>query len=151
MRCRSFRRCKADDDSHFDNRMSMKRQVILTPNRIDEPALVAVRAMTGGMGAVVYFSGVVRGSEAGESIRAIEYEAFEEMARRQFELIFSEIERKWPIESIRLVHRLGVVLVNEASLWVEVIASHRGEAFDACQYLIDEMKCVVPIWKKPLC
>ena len=130
--------------------MSMKRQVILTSNRIDEAALVAVRTMTGGMGAAVCFSGVVRGSEAGESIRAIEYEAFEEMVRRQFELIFSEIERKWPIESVRLVHRLGVVPVNEASLWVEVIAPHRGEAFDACQYLIDEMKRVVPIWKKPL-
>ena len=130
--------------------MSMKRQVVLTPNRIDEAALVAVRAMTGGMGAAVYFSGVVRGSEAGDSIRAIEYEAFEEMVGRQFELIFSEIERKWPIESIRLVHRVGVVPVNEASLWVEVIAPHRGEAFDACQYLIDEMKRVVPIWKKPL-
>ena len=130
--------------------MSMKRQVILTPNRIDETALVAVRTMTGGMGAAVYFSGVVRGSEAGESIRAIEYEAFEEMVGRQFELIFSEIERKWPIESIRLVHRVGVVPVNEASLWVEVIAPHRGEAFDACQHLIDEMKRVVPIWKKPL-
>lgn len=130
--------------------MSMKRQVILNPNRIDEAALVAVRTMTGGMGAAVYFSGVVRGSEAGEPIRAIEYEAFEEMVRRQFELIFSEIERKWPIESIRLVHRLGVVPVNESSLWVEVIAPHRGEAFNACQHLIDEMKRVVPIWKKPL-
>lgn len=128
----------------------MKRQVILTPNRIDETALVAVRTMTGGMGAAVYFSGVVRGSEAGASIRAIEYEAFEEMVRRQFELIFSEIARKWPIESIRLVHRVGVVPVNEASLWVEVIAPHRGEAFNACQHLIDEMKRVVPIWKKPL-
>ena len=130
--------------------MSMKREVILTPNRIDEAALVAGRTMTSGMGAAVYFSGVVRGSEAGDSIRAIEYEAFEEMVRRQFELIFSEIERKWPVESIRLVHRVGVVPVNEASLWVEVIAPHRGEAFDSCQYLIDEMKRVVPIWKRPL-
>lgn len=130
--------------------MSMKRQVVLTPTLIDEASLVAGRTMTAGMGAAVYFSGVVRGSEAGDSIRAIEYEAFEEMVRRQFELIFLEIEGKWPIESIRLVHRLGVVPVNEASLWVEVIAPHRGEAFDACRHLIDEMKRVVPIWKKPL-
>jgi len=130
--------------------MSMKRQVSLTANPIDEPALLAGRTMTSGMGAAVYFSGVVRGSEAGQSIRAIEYEGFEAMVTRQFELIFTEIETKWPIESIRLVHRLGVVPVNEASLWVEVIAPHRGEAFAACQHLIDEMKRVVPIWKKPL-
>ena len=51
-------------------------------------------------------------------------------------------------ESVRLVHRVGVVKVNEPSLWVEVVAPHRGEAFAACQWLIDEMKRTVPIWKK---
>ena len=64
-------------------------------------------------------------------------------------LLFDEIEKRWPIESIRVVHRLGLVPVNEPSLWVEVIAPHRGEAFAACQWLIDQMKQVVPIWKKP--
>lgn len=132
------------------NPMAMKRSVILSSEPIDEPALVRARAMSAGMGAAVYFSGVVRGSEGEAAIRAIEYEAFEKMVRHQFDLIFAEIERRWPIESIRLAHRLGVVAVNESSLWVEVIAPHRGEAFAACQYLIDEMKRVVPIWKKPL-
>ena len=83
----------------------------------------------------VYFAGVVRGSEDGAGIRAIDYEAFEPMVRRQFELIFVEMENRWPIESVRLVHRLGVVAVNEPSLWVEVIAPHRGEAFAAGQFL----------------
>lgn len=132
------------------NPMAMKRSVILSSEPIDEPALVRARAMSAGMGAAVYFSGVVRGSEGEAAIRAIEYEAFEKMVKHQFDLIFADIERRWPIESIRLVHRLGVVAVNESSLWVEVIAPHRGEAFAACQYLIDEMKRVVPIWKKPL-
>ena len=53
------------------------------------------------------------------------------------------------MESVRLVHRVGMVKVNEPSLWVEVVTPHRGEAFAACQWLIDEMKRVVPIWKKP--
>jgi molybdopterin synthase catalytic subunit len=104
--------------------------------------------MSHGMGAAVYFTGVVRGIEEERSIAAIEYEAFEKMVQHQFELIFCEIEKRWPIESIRLVHRIGVVKTNEASLWVEVVAPHRGEAFAACQFLIDEMKRVVPIWKK---
>jgi len=125
----------------------MKRELILTTEPIDEAALLAQRAMSAGMGAVVYFAGVVRGSEGGTAIRAIDYEAFEKMARHQFELIFQEMERRWPIESVRLVHRLGVVKVGEPSLWVEVIAPHRGEAFVACQLLIDEMKSTVPIWK----
>ncbi len=101
------------------------------------------------MGAVICFSGVVRGIEGEDEIGGIEYEAFRAMAEHQFELLFRAIETRWPIESVRLVHRLGRVAVNEPSLWVEVIAPHRGEAFAACQFLIDEMKKVVPIWKKP--
>lgn len=102
------------------------------------------------MGAAVYFLGVVRGTEGDAAINAIEYEAFHRMAEHQFNLLFDELQKRWPIESVRLVHRIGVVKVNEPSLWVEVIAPHRGEAFAACQWLIDEMKRVVPIWKKPL-
>ena len=128
----------------------MKRELILATTPIDEATLVRGRVLSGGMGAAVSFAGVVRGSEEGAAIRAIDYEAFEPMVRRQFELIFDEMEKRWPIESVRLVHRIGVVAVSEPSLWVEVIAPHRGEAFAACQHLIDEMKRLVPIWKKPL-
>ena len=128
----------------------MKRELTLTTAPIDEAALLQARTMSRGMGAAVYFAGVVRGSEDGADLRAIDYEAFEPMVRRQFDLIFDELEKRWPIESVRLVHRIGVVKVNEPSLWVEVIAPHRGEAFAACQHLIDEMKRLVPIWKKPL-
>ena len=128
----------------------MKRQLTITTVPIDEAVLLSQRQMSGGMGAVVYFVGAVRDVEEGRNIRAIEYEAFQQMVERQFELIFQNMEKRWPIESVRLVHRIGVVKVNEPSLWVEVIAPHRGEAFAACQYLIDEMKRVVPIWKKPV-
>ena len=132
------------------HRETMKRELTITCEIIDESVLVSQRRMSGGMGATVYFTGVVRSDEEGKNISAIEYEAFQRMAERQFELIFQEMEKRWPIESVRLVHRIGVVKVNEPSLWVEVIAPHRGEAFAACQFLIDEMKRVVPIWKKPL-
>ncbi len=128
----------------------MKREVTITTEPIDEAGLLARRAMSPGMGAAVYFAGVVRGTEDGVPISAIDYEAFQKMAQHQFELIFREMQRRWPVESVRVVHRLGRVKVNEPSLWVEVVAAHRGEAFAACQFLIDEMKRVVPIWKKPL-
>ncbi|MDB6029879.1 MAG: molybdenum cofactor biosynthesis protein MoaE [Verrucomicrobiales bacterium] len=128
----------------------MRSEVTLSSQPIDEASLLARRQMSYGMGASVYFAGVVRAAEGADTISAIDYEAFEKMARHQFEAIFQEIEKRWPIESIRLVHRTGLVKVNEASLWVEVIAPHRGEAFAACQYLIDEMKRVVPIWKNPV-
>ena len=128
----------------------MNRQLTITTEPINEAALISQREMSVGVGAVVDFLGVVRGSEDGKSISAIEYEAFEKMVTHQFNLLFDEMEKRWPIESVRLVHRIGVVRVNEPSLWVEIVAPHRGEAFAACQWLIDEMKRVVPIWKKPV-
>ena len=128
----------------------MKAELTLSPDPIDEAALAKARSITDGMGAVVTFAGVVRGREGEVAITGIDYESFDDMARRQFELIFAEIEQRWPIESVRLAHRTGIVKVNEPSLWVEVIASHRAEAFYACQFLIDQMKQRVPIWKKPI-
>lgn len=128
----------------------MKSQLIITKEPINEAALISQRQMSVGMGAVVDFLGVVRGSEDGKSIAAIDYEAFEQMVSRQFDLLFEDMAKRWPVESVRLVHRVGVVKVNEPSLWVEIVAPHRGEAFAACQWLIDEMKRVVPIWKKPV-
>ena len=128
----------------------MKRQLTITTEPIDEAALLAGRRMSDAMGAAVYFLGVVRGTEGGKAISALEYEVFQRMAEHQFNLLFDELEKRWPVESLRLVHRVGVVKVNEPSLWVEVIAPHREEAFAACQWLIDQLKRVVPIWKKPV-
>src|SRR5437667_4465014 len=128
----------------------MSRDLLITADPIDEPTLLSRRKMSNRSGAAVYFLGVVRDSEQEQSIKALEYETFQRMAEHQFNLLFDEIEKRWPIESIRVVHRIGTIKVNEPSLWVELIASHRGEAFAACQWLIDEMKKVVPIWKKPL-
>ena len=128
----------------------MKRKLTIITGPIDEAALRGQRTMSAGMGAAIYFLGVVRESEGETAISAIDYEAFPEMAQHQFNLIFDQIEKRWPIESVRLVHRIGLVKVGEPSLWVELVAPHRGEAFAACQFLIEEMKRVVPIWKKPV-
>lgn len=128
----------------------MKTQLTITPDPIDEPALNAERDASDGMGAVVIFHGVVRAREGEDLITAIDYEAFDDMACHQFELIFEEIDQQWPIESVRVVHRIGVVPVNEPSLWIELIAPHRAEAFEACQFLINEMKQRIPIWKHPV-
>ena len=128
----------------------MKKQVTITAEPINEPALLSQRAMSQGMGAVVCFLGFVRGTEGNANISALEYEVFQRMAEHQINLLLDEIAKRWPIESVRLVHRVGLVKVNEPSLWVEVVAPHRSEAFTACQWLIDELKRAVPIWKKPV-
>jgi molybdopterin synthase catalytic subunit len=126
----------------------MKTELVITQVKIDECALVTKRVMTAGMGAAVYFVGAVRGMEEGRTISGIDYEIFRAMAEHQFGLIFETAGKQWPVESIRLVHRIGRVEVGEVSVWVEVIAPHRAEAFAACEFIIDEMKRIVPIWKK---
>lgn len=128
----------------------MKRSLLLTQDALDEVAYLRSRELSSTMGAVVHFTGWVRDLEGGEPIAGLEYEAFPAMVERQFTIIFDAIQSRWPVASVRVVHRLGKVSVNDVSLWVEVVAPHRGEAFAACQYLIDEMKRLVPIWKRPL-
>jgi molybdopterin synthase catalytic subunit len=87
----------------------MQSELTLTREPIDEAAWLARRAMTREMGAAVCFSGVVRGTEGGEAIAALEYEAFERMARHQIELLFQRVEERWPVQSVRVAHRLGRV------------------------------------------
>lgn len=128
----------------------MNRLLILSTDPIDEVRLAQDAPRLPGNGAVVRFTGIVRHTEAAQPIAALEYEAFTRMAEHQLEGLADEIERRWSVASLRLVHRVGRVSAGEASLWMEVIAPHRGEAFAACQWLIDELKRVVPIWKKPI-
>jgi molybdopterin synthase catalytic subunit len=127
----------------------MRRELEITTDEIDEVALLQRRKFTGDMGAVICFLGVVRGAEEGRPIAAIDYEVFDRMARRQLDLIFDQVEKRWPVASVRLVHRAGRVPAGQPSLWVETIAPHREEAFAACQFIIAEMKRLAPIWKKP--
>ena len=126
----------------------MKRELHIGPEPIDELALASRRVVEPGMGAVACFMGFVREIEAGAAVEALEYESFQKMAEHQFHRLFDTVQAKWPISSVRLAHRLGVVRVGEPSLWVEIIAPHRAEAFAACEWLVDEMKRLVPIWKK---
>ena len=77
----------------------MKRQLTISLEPIDETRLAVGRTMSSGMGAAVYFAGVVRDTEGEETIEAIDYEAFQQMAEHQFGLLFDQMEKRWPIES----------------------------------------------------
>src|ERR1035441_4624587 len=99
----------------------MQRELTLTTEAIEGAAWLERRAMGAEAGAAVYFTGVVRGTEGGKAIAAMEYEAFERMARHQFELLFEAVEKRWPIQSARVAHRLGRVGAGEAAVRVEVI------------------------------
>ena len=100
-------------------------------------------------GGMLDFYGVVRGHEGGESIIGIDYEAYVAMARRQLDLLAEEAYGKYPLLGLILHHRIGFVAAAEPSLFLRVSAAHRGPAFEAAQWLIEQLKLRVPIWKHP--
>jgi molybdopterin synthase catalytic subunit len=100
-------------------------------------------------GAVVDFSGVVRRLENGREIDGIEYEAHREMAEHQLREIAGQAAAKFGLQLVVIHHRIGFIAVGDPSLFVRVASQHRQEAFQAAQWLIDELKKKVPIWKRP--
>ena len=99
-------------------------------------------------GAVVVFEGIVRNHSRGRSTLHLEYEAYEPMAIRKMEELGEEAKRKFAIDGIGIIHRLGRLEIGETSVAIIVTAEHRRAAFEACQYAIDRLKQIVPIWKK---
>jgi len=99
-------------------------------------------------GAVVTFEGIVRNHSRGRATLYLEYEAYEPMAIRKMEELGGEAKQKFAIDGIGMIHRLGRLEIGEASVAIIVTAEHRRAAFEACQYAIDRLKQIVPIWKK---
>ncbi|MGB6519569.1 MAG: molybdenum cofactor biosynthesis protein MoaE, partial [Candidatus Cybelea sp.] len=114
----------------------------IEPNALE----AAIRAGDGG---VVTFLGIVRDSDdAGKPVSALEYEAFESMALREFEIIASEARERFGDVRVAIVHRVGEVRAGEISVAVLASAGHRGAAVEACRYAIDEVKSRATIWKR---
>ena len=101
-------------------------------------------------GAVVVFWGAVRAIEDGREIAGIDYEAHCTMAEHQMRIVGEVAAEKFQTRDVFLQHRIGFVPVGEPSVVVRVTSGHRGAAFAACQWIMDELKRVVPIWKRPL-
>jgi molybdopterin synthase catalytic subunit len=98
-------------------------------------------------GAVVSFVGRVRDHHGGRGVTSLEYSAYGTMAEKECEVLVTLAEKRWPV-SVALVHRIGALSIGDAAVAIVVAASHRGEAFEACRWLIEEVKSKVPIWKR---
>ncbi len=118
---------------------------LLTEERLSPGALVQ-RVEGPGFGAVIVFSGCVRDSEGVRSIRSITYEAYPAMVEKALRKIIQFAQRKWSVR-LAVQHRLGRVPVGDASLIVACAGIHREESFEACRYVINEIKSWAPIWK----
>jgi molybdopterin synthase catalytic subunit len=99
-------------------------------------------------GGYASFEGWVRNFNEGREVVALEYEAFEALGVKEGERILAEAVARFPVKHAACVHRLGRLGLEDMAVWVGVSAVHRGEAFDACRYIIDAVKHRVPIWKK---
>ncbi len=99
-------------------------------------------------GAVVIFEGFVRNHSRGGSTLYLEYEGYEPMAISKMRELGEEAKQKFAIDAIGMIHRLGRLEIGETSVAIIVTAAHRRAAFEACQYAIDRLKQIVPIWKK---
>lgn len=99
-------------------------------------------------GACATFEGWVRDRNEGKNVVRLEYEAYEAVAQKEGETILAEAREKFGLAAAAAVHRVGVLEIGEMAVWVGVSAGHRAEAFDACRYIIDELKKRLPIWKK---
>ena len=99
-------------------------------------------------GAVCVFLGVARKYSRGREVVHLEYEAYPEMAEKKLAEIGDELRVKFGAERVVIFHRTGVLGIGEASVGIGVATPHRKEAFVACQYAIDRLKEIVPIWKK---
>jgi len=118
---------------------------------VDQPIDVAAilgRVSRSANGATVLFLGVVREVNEGRDVTGIEYTAYRSMAERELATIVEEAAALADSDDIAVVHRLGELAVGECSVAVAVGHPHRGRAFEAARYVIEELKQRVPIWKR---
>jgi molybdopterin synthase catalytic subunit len=110
-----------------------------------------VRALTAGrtdVGAVVTFTGTVRGEAKGRPIAAMMLEHYPGMTERELERVAAEAMARWPLQGVRLIHRIGSLRPGDEIVLVVTLSAHRHAAFEAAAYLMDYLKTRAPYWKK---
>jgi molybdopterin synthase catalytic subunit len=113
-----------------------------------EPAAWRARIAHPSAGGVVVFEGVVRDHHRGVAVAGLEYSAHLAIARKQGARIVAEAIARWNLRAAAGVHRVGQLGIGDMAVWIGVAADHRGEAFDACRFIIDQVKSRVPVWKR---
>ena len=119
----------------------------LTDTLID-PAALVMGFGDAHAGACVTFEGRVRNQNDGKGVQALDYEAHASLAIKEGERILAEARARFEILDAMCVHRTGSLRLGDIAVWIAVVAVHRGAAFEACRFIIDESKARVPIWKK---
>jgi MoaE-MoaD fusion protein len=148
---------------HPDHRLSDDDEVALLPPVAGGQARITVGIREGalsldealeavaapGAGGTVAFLGTVRDqSDEMDSVERLEYSAYREMAEKVLREVAEEAARRWPLGGVAVFHAIGALTVGDPTVVVACSSGHRGEAFEACRFVIDEVKARTPIWKK---
>jgi molybdopterin synthase catalytic subunit len=128
--------------------MSLPRVAIQADDFSLDAELQALQAADGGVGAVVSFVGTVRDVSAGADVSAMVLEHYPGMTERAIEAMIDAAHRRFDIRGARVVHRIGRLLPRERIVLVAVTSAHRGQAFQACEFLMDYLKTQAPFWKQ---
>ena len=118
----------------------------LSATPIDPTSLIG-RVESPAHGGIASFLGQVRDHHGGRKVRRLEYSAYGPMAEEECARIVAEAESRWPV-SVALEHRVGALDIGDLAVGIAVAGAHRDEAFEACRFVIEEVKRRVPIWKK---
>ena len=110
--------------------------------------IAALREGDDGVGAVCSFVGTVRGGGSGPAVSAMELEHYPGMTEKSIEAMADEAVKRFDIRGVRIIHRVGRLLPGEQIVMVAVTSSHRGQSFQACEFLMDYLKTQAPFWKK---
>ncbi len=120
--------------------------IIVTKSRLN-PAALDRAVASPKHGALATFIGTVRSPHAGRVVKAVSYDCFAPLAEKELARIKSAAEKRWPVR-VAVAHRVGHVKVGEASVAISAASPHRAEAFEACRFVIEEIKHRLPVWKK---
>ena len=127
----------------------MAARVVIQAADFDLSAEVAaLRAQDGGVGAVCAFVGTVRDRNDGQDVSAMELEHYPGMTEKAIEAMIDEALRRFDIRGVRVIHRVGLLQPTDQIVLVAVTSAHRGESFQACEFLMDYLKTQAPFWKK---
>lgn len=110
--------------------------------------VATMRAHSPRIGAVVTFIGTVRDMNDGSSVAEMELEHYPGMTEKALQAIVEQAKSRWSIDDALVIHRVGPLLPRDQIVLVAVTSAHRGEAFDACEFIIDYLKTEAPFWKK---
>ena len=123
--------------------------IAITEAPIDTQEVIAA-VQADGAGAINVFIGTVRNQTQAKPVVQLDFEAFDSMALKKMQQIADQAASRWPIQKVAIVHRKGSLQIGDAAVVIAVSTPHRKASFEACEFIIDTLKEVVPIWKKEI-